>query len=301
MTTRHWLDKHARALTGKTVAVTGSTGGLGRELCHDLAQLGASLVLLDRNPDKAAALRQELTAAYPSLSLRQIRLNLEDMDSVRAAVAALEEAPPDVLIHNAGAYAIPRHTCSTGYDNVFQIDCASPYCMTRMLLPALRRQHTRVVVVGSIAHRYSPTDPADVDFSSRAPSHLVYGNAKRRLMFGFYELFRKEREVSLAVVHPGIAFTNITAHYPPWLFAIIKYPMKVLFMSPRRAALSILAGVFEPCDDGEWIGPWLFDVWGLPRKSRLRSCPPAERRQIGKQAEEMWRRISSQAKNAMTE
>ena len=33
-----WLLKHTRSLVGKTVAVSGSTGGIGRELCRYLSQ-----------------------------------------------------------------------------------------------------------------------------------------------------------------------------------------------------------------------------------------------------------------------
>ena len=99
----------------------------------------------------------------------------------------------------------------------------------------------------------------------------MYGNAKRYLMLALYERFESVKDVTLSVVHPGIAFTNITAHYPKWLFCIIKHPMKVIFMHPRRAALSVLCGVFESTAYGEWIGPWLFDVWGSPRKRRLRT------------------------------
>ena len=78
------------------------------------------------------------------------------------------------------------------------------------------------------------------------------------------------------MVHPGITFTNITAHYPKWLFALIKHPMQVIFMPARRAALSVLKGVFESTAYGEWIGPRLFDVWGLPRKRKLHTFTAAE-------------------------
>ena len=47
--------------------------------------------------------------------------------------------------------------------------------------------------------------------------------------------------------------------------------MSVIFMPPRRAALSVLRGVFEPTAYGEWIGPRLFNVWGLPNKKTLRT------------------------------
>ncbi len=267
-----WLKKHPIDLHGKTVAITGSTGGIGKELCRLLLSCGARLVLLDRSADKSAALQRALKAEFPHAELARISLALDDWDSVRTACEQLPKLPVDILIHNAGAYSIPRYTTAIGCDNVFQINALAPYAITKAVLPQLRECGGRVIAVGSIAHRYSQTDPNDVDFATRRASSLVYGNAKRRLMFALFELFRNETQATLSVCHPGITLTNITAHYPKWIFAIIKYPMKVLFMSPRTAALSILQGCIEPCGYHEWIGPRFFDVWGMPKKRRLRSC-----------------------------
>lgn len=262
------------------MAVSGPTGGLGQELCRYLAGLGAELILLDRNEQKSKALQERLRGEYPDARLCRLPLDLEDPAAVARVAAELTKRPPDVLILGAGAYSIPHRQCETGLDNVFQINCASPYCLVHALLPALRRQHTRVVAVGSIAHTYSHADEDDMDFSTRRAASKVYGNAKRYLMFSLIERFAKERETTLSIVHPGITFTNITAHYPPLLFALIKWPMKVIFMPPRRAALSLLRGVFEPCSGCEWIGPWLFHVWGLPVRRALHTCSSEERRQM---------------------
>ena len=154
--------------------------------------------------------------------------------------------------------------------------------MIRGLLPEMREKKGKFIVVGSIAHNYSKTDDSDIDFSTRTKASKVYGNAKRYLMFSLYELFRDEKDVTLSITHPGITFTNITAHYPKIIFALIKHPMKIIFPSTRVACLSILRGVFEDTAPDEWIGPSLFDVWGLPKKKRLRSLKKGEAEYFGK-------------------
>ena len=60
-----WIKKSTSSLNGKTVVISGSTGGLGRELCFYLAGLGADLVLLDRNSEKSKAFAEELRLAFP--------------------------------------------------------------------------------------------------------------------------------------------------------------------------------------------------------------------------------------------
>ena len=275
-------------LDGKKIAVTGSTGGIGQALCHDLAALGADLLLLNRNQTRSEEQRTALIAQFPNASVEILTVDLEDFSSVKIITEQLKKIPLDGFILNAGAYSIPRKICKTGYDNVFQINFASPYYMVRELMPQLSERGGRVVAVGSIAHNYSKIDPNDLDFSTYRAASKVYGNAKRHLMYGLLELFRQEPSVHLSVTHPGITFTNITAHYPKVIFALIKHPMKIIFMKPKKVALCVLDGLFENCSHDQWIGPRVFDVWGLPKKKRLKTATAEERRQIATRAETVY-------------
>ena len=288
-----WLGKNTESLAGKTVAISGSTGGLGKHICRYLASLGASIVLLDRNRVRSEANKTSLEEEFPGVSVSLLTLDLVDIFSVREATEKLKEISPDVFIHNAGAYSIPRCTSNSGYDNVFTINFASPYYMIRELMPTLREKGGRVVVVGSIAHNYSKINEGDVDFAGVRKASKVYGNAKRFLMFSLYELFEREGGVKLSVTHPGITFTNITSHYPKLIYAVIKHPMKVIFMKAEKAALSIVKGIFEPTEYHTWHGPRVFNVWGLPRKQKLRTCSKCESRRIDAISERIYLDIKS--------
>ena len=290
MNIQKWLTKNTYSLLGKTVVITGATGGLGRELSRYVVMLGANLVTVDRNEVRSLAFEKELTDEFPDASITRIIADMEDFDSVKSACERLKEMPIDYLILNAAAYSIPRNRCDTGYDNVFQINFVSPYYLIRELMPLLTERKGRIVAVGSIAHNYSTTDPDDIDFSTRNRSNLVYGNSKRYLMFSLYELMKSEKG-TLSVVHPGITFTNITAHYPPLIFAIIKHPMKLIFMKPKKAALSILKGLFDHTEGYSWIGPKLFNIWGYPSKKPLKTAQKAEIDRIYQTAEGIYNKL----------
>ena len=283
-----WLKNNTSSLDGKLVAISGSTGGLGGALCEHLATLGADLLLLNRNVARSEAQKKELEEKY-GINVRYIELDLEDMFSVDEAVSALESEKIDVLIHNAGAYSIPRKTCENGYDNVFTINFVSPYLLTRKLLPTLKKNGTKVVIVGSIAHNYSKMDENDVDFSTRKQASKVYGNAKRYLVTALPALLA-DNGIDFAVTHPGITFTNITAHYPKLIFALIKHPMKIIFMSPKKAALTTLCGVFENTSQNEWIGPRIFSVWGLPLKRKINTVSKEENEKIKLITDEIYKK-----------
>lgn len=240
--------------------------------------------MLDRSKERSTALARELMERYP-VKVEHITLDLEDIERVRTVAAELSERQIDCLILNAGAYSIARHRCSSGFDNVFQINFLSPYLLARSLLPSIGARGGKVVLVGSIAHNYSRTDPQDIDFSERRAASKVYGNAKRYLMYSLMGLG------GVSITHPGIAVTGITAHYPKAVYALIKHPMKLIFMSPKKAALSVLEGVFSSTGEGEWIGPRVFNVWGLPKRQRLDTCRTAERKQIKDTAERLYEKF----------
>ena len=285
---KKWLDKNTESLKGKTVAITGSTGGLGRELSRYLLYLGAELILVDRNLSRSLAFKSELEAEFNGSSIKCITADLSDFSSVKTASAELKTLDIDYLIHNAGAYSIPRKVCDTGYDNVFQINFLSPYYLTRTLMGGIKERGGRVVIVGSIAHNYSKTDKSDVDFKTRKKASLVYGNAKRFITYSALKLTESEMAPDISVTHPGISFTGITSHYPKLIFALIKYPMKVIFMRREKASLSILKGVFDSTKPYEWIGPRLFNVWGLPTKKKLKTASQDEIDFIYTEAEKIY-------------
>lgn len=297
MTTNGWIKRNTAGLDGRTVAISGATGGIGKELCSHLCSLGANLILLDRNRQKSQALGKSLTERFSHISVSYITVDMENIDSVRVATEKLLQTKVDFLILNAGAYAIPRKKCDTGYDNVFQINFVSPYYMARRLFPLISQRGGRIVAVSSIAHNYSVTDMSDVDFSSRKKASLVYGNAKRFLTYSLSELYAESG--ALSITHPGITFTNITAHYPKLIFAIIKYPMKVIFMKPRKAALSILLGIFSPTAKSKWIGPRFFNVWGLPKKKILNTASATEIKEISDCAERIFTKITEDNPNTL--
>ena len=283
-----FVSKKFPSLEGKTVAISGATGGIGKHLCRHLAILGASLILMDRNQAKSKLLGESLKAEFPNISISYIELDLENIDAVKSAAQKLLLDVPDFLILNAGAYHIPRHICSTGYENVFQINFISPYFLARTLLPAIRQKGGKIVAVSSIAHDYSAIDEKDIDFRTREKSSLVYGNAKRFLTYALIE------NDDINIAHPGITLTNITAHYPKYIFALIKHPMKVIFMPPEKAGLSILTGLFSvaPLNVDSWIGPRFWNIWGMPCRRILYSASQEEKDKIRAIADNIFKEIS---------
>lgn len=289
MNYKKWLSENTTSLKGKTVAISGSTGGIGKELCKFFCMLSANLLLIDRNKARSDALRESLLAEFPNAKLKAYYVDLEDIFAVCELSKTLQSEEIDYLVLNAGAYKIPRRKGENGFENAFNINFVSPYILANALLPQIKARGGKVVAVGSIAHNYSKIDVTDVDFATRKAPSKIYGNAKRYLMYSLWSL--EEYRDTINVAHPGIAVTNITSHYPKLIYAIIKYPMKIIFMNPKKASLSILYGLFTDTKRNEWIGPRVFDVWGLPRKKILKTCSQEEAQKISELSQKILKEI----------
>lgn len=291
MNVEKWIDCHAEDLSGKTVAITGSTGGLGRELCEYFAKLNADLLMLNRNEKKTAALSENLLTKYPSVKIDFVKLDQADFENLQEACEQLKNRKIDYLVLNAGAYNIATYQTSLGFNNIFQINFFSPYYLVKSLLPTLRQYHTKVVVVSSLACGFAKYDADDLDYSTRKAASQIYGNAKRFLMFALQELLCNEPDVSLCLTHPGVTATDMLGHYPKAINWFVKGVSKLVFPAPHRAALNVLDGCFENCNYDEWIGPKIFGIWGRPKKSALKACSETERSAIFERAEGLFEEV----------
>jgi NAD(P)-dependent dehydrogenase (short-subunit alcohol dehydrogenase family) len=93
------------SLAGKTVLVTGASGGIGKSICRTLAERGASVVLQYRTGrEKAEALAAELPAASAQHH-RTVAADLTDPASVETLVEeAISAGRLDILVNNAGIF-----------------------------------------------------------------------------------------------------------------------------------------------------------------------------------------------------
>ncbi|MEM8885544.1 MAG: SDR family NAD(P)-dependent oxidoreductase [Planctomycetota bacterium] len=131
----------------KTILITGSTDGIGLATARSLVAQGHRVLLHGRNPAKLEAVRAELGDGVEAFAA-----DLSDfaqVESLAQAVAAQHDHL-DVLINNAGVYAVRETVTDDGLDVRFAVNTIAPYLLTKRLLPQLG-PNGRVVNLSSAA------------------------------------------------------------------------------------------------------------------------------------------------------
>ena len=96
------FDNNSFRLDGRRALITGSAKGIGLELARGLAAAGATVVINDRNPEKAAHIASQLRDE--GLSAESAAFDVTDRQALGEAIEQIERRSGaiDILINNAG-------------------------------------------------------------------------------------------------------------------------------------------------------------------------------------------------------
>jgi len=134
MNTSHYRSVFAPGLLhGRVVVVTGGGSGIGRCTAHELASLGAHVVLIGRNLAKLQDVAGEIVADGGRASFHACDIRQED--TVRTVVTAIVGAHGriDGLVNNAGGqYITPLENISAkGWQAVIDTNLTGGFLMAR--------------------------------------------------------------------------------------------------------------------------------------------------------------------------
>ena len=194
-------------LKGQVLMVTGGGSGIGRCIAHELASLGAHVVLVGRNPDKLTATAQKITSDGGQASWHSTDIRRED--DVKAMVAQVVQQHGRIhgLVNNAGGqYISPLATTSAkGWQAVIDTNLTGGFLVARECFNQSMQTHGGAVV----------NIVADMWGSMPGMGH---SGAARAGMVSFTETAALEwaaQGVRVNAVAPGYIASSGMDHYPP--------------------------------------------------------------------------------------
>jgi len=156
-------------LTGWTALVTGGGSGIGYEIARELAARGSDLVLSGRDVSRLEASAQRLQANF-GVTVRTVAADLCAPDGVSRLWDAVAEAPPDILVANAGA-GLAGHFEALDRErqlDEIRLNVLAVTDLVHRVLPALRaRGRGRILLLGSTA-AFQPGPFMSVYYATKA-------------------------------------------------------------------------------------------------------------------------------------
>lgn len=166
---------------GKTVLVTGSTDGLGRELARALAADGAHVIVHGRSAERGQALVDEINKAGVG-SASFVGADFASLDAVRNFADSIAKDHPklDLLVNNAGIAFLddhPRETSADGFELQWAVNYLAGWVLVHRLRPALEAAApSRVINVASLSA--DPIDFDDANLEKPGAQARGYGQSK---------------------------------------------------------------------------------------------------------------------------
>lgn len=220
--------------------VTGATSGIGLVTARGLAALGATVIVVGRNPQRGADVvhRIQQETGTPA-----VEFMLADL-SVQARVRQLAEAFQsrygrlDVLVNNVGGFFLRRQLTADGIEMTFALNHLSYFLLTNLLLDTLRASApARIVNVASESHRGAEIDFADLQMERRYSGRRAYGQSKLANLLFTYELARRLEgtQVAANALHPGFVATNLAKNNGPMVRLVLRL-LHLRAISPEEGA-----------------------------------------------------------------
>ncbi|MEO6626221.1 MAG: SDR family oxidoreductase [Burkholderiaceae bacterium] len=194
-------------MAGKVVVVTGGGSGIGRCTAHELASLGAHVVLVGRKLEKLQTVQAEISEDGGSACLQACDIRQEG--AVKTVVGAIVAAHGHIhgLVNNAGGqYITPLSAISAkGWQAVIDTNLTGGFLMARECYTQ-SMEHVGGSIVNIVA-----------DMWGSMPG-MGHSGAARAGMVSFTETAALEwagRGVRVNAVAPGYIASSGMDHYPP--------------------------------------------------------------------------------------
>lgn len=198
----------------RTILITGSTDGIGKQTALELARNGMSVIIHGRSETKCRETIDEISASVPAAKLDHVTGDLSSLRSVRLLAASVKNRTDriDVLLNNAGVFMNEKVMTEDGFEMTFAVNHLAPFLLTRELQPLLENaQAPRVITVSSIAHRNGVIDMTNLNSERSFSGYGSYAASKLANILFTQELSErlKAKKITANCLHPGVVGTKL--------------------------------------------------------------------------------------------
>ncbi|MBH67067.1 MAG: 2-deoxy-D-gluconate 3-dehydrogenase [Rhodospirillaceae bacterium] len=140
-------------LTGRVAVITGGNGGIGLGMAKGLAQAGASIAIIGRNPEKNALASKKLKELGANVLAIEKDITQESAPDQAISTAQDYFGRIDILINNAGSNIRkrPEELSSDDFRWVLETNLTSAFLFSQAVYPAMKKaSQGKIINIGSM-------------------------------------------------------------------------------------------------------------------------------------------------------
>lgn len=275
---KNYISKF-KSLSGKIAIVTGATGSIGEAICYHLLSLKCNIIMAVRNIDKGRDLRNKLLKEFHGTTIEIEEVDFSDFNSLKNFVERIKKREHiDFLINNAGVYHLPVSLDRNNIEKTFMTNYLSAFYINNELKDFIKRCNGKIInQLSASMYFYKFYDNFEDDIYSLKTRNKTLRYARSKMFLAMDSIRLKEMGYNITLCHPGCSATSLFNSSKGGfskIFNIFIVPlMKIIFMNPYKASLSVIYSIFNETTMDEWISPnGLFMLWGYPTKKKIKSC-----------------------------
>ena len=199
----------------KTILITGSTDGIGKETAFELASMGHHVIMHGKREDYGKQLSEEIKKITGNQSVDYVNANLSDFREIKNLTKQIKEhyLKIDVLLNNAGVFMNEKVILPNGLEMTFMVNHMAVFCITNELLELVKKsKHGRIIVTSSMAHS-SSIDFNNLNGEKYWDPYNSYAVSKLANILFSYKLNRNLQQqkcnVTVNCLHPGVISTKL--------------------------------------------------------------------------------------------
>jgi retinol dehydrogenase 14 len=272
------VTRATSSMVGKTVLVTGASGGIGLATARALVGQGARVGIVGRDQRRlesaAAHIGDECRGAAVDLFVADLSSQTDVRALAGAALDAYERL--DVLVNNVGGFWAHRHRTVDGLERTFAVNHLAPFLLTNLLLDRLRSSApARIVTVASNAHAEGRLNMDDLQGELGYSGPRAYSQSKLANILFTRELARllAPSVVTANAVHPGMVRTNFGAEDQSGAWRVISPLVRPFMSTPVRGASTTVYLASSPTVAGV-TGAYF--VGSKPKRPRVSGSSPGD-------------------------
>lgn len=195
-------------LDSKTVLVTGGASGIGKAICTRFWEVGADVIILDKDTEKTETLLDELSKKGETPT--HLDFDISDFEVLEGLGETFTDI--DILVNCAGISHIGtiEDTTQVDFDRLYLVNVKGIFNVTKSLIPLFKKKKSGVILnITSVAASVGISERFAYSMTKGAALSMTYSIAKDYIKYGI-----RCNSISPARIHTPFVDHYLQQHYP---------------------------------------------------------------------------------------